>query len=111
MQLSAVGCECLYSPHPPHSFHSTHQVCTDTDLILSIDLRTVTIDALTFSSPFTLTATRDDYGDSSTHYCACRYSLITTDHVLRLFSGSTHYRRLYTHHSPLAIHDSLPTTH
>eukprot|EP00326_Haptolina_ericina_P015602 CAMPEP_0181197010 /NCGR_PEP_ID=MMETSP1096-20121128/15792_1 /TAXON_ID=156174 ORGANISM="Chrysochromulina ericina, Strain CCMP281" /NCGR_SAMPLE_ID=MMETSP1096 /ASSEMBLY_ACC=CAM_ASM_000453 /LENGTH=387 /DNA_ID=CAMNT_0023286851 /DNA_START=65 /DNA_END=1228 /DNA_ORIENTATION=- len=37
------------------------QVCTGSDVVLRINLYDVTLECLTFSSPFTITASRDDY--------------------------------------------------
>jgi len=39
----------------------SEQVCTTECTILSIDLKNVTYTDLSFSSPFTIVATRDDY--------------------------------------------------
>uniref|UniRef100_A0A7S4IXC9 Protein arginine N-methyltransferase domain-containing protein n=1 Tax=Odontella aurita TaxID=265563 RepID=A0A7S4IXC9_9STRA len=82
-------------------------VCTDAVPILSIDLKTCTVDDLSFSSAFKLTATRNDYIHALVAYFECGFTQI---HRPMGFSTSpfaryTHWKQtiFYVRDAPLTI--------
>jgi len=73
----------------------SEQVCTTECTILSIDLKNVTYTDLSFSSPFTIVATRDDYIHALVAHFDCTFSACHTHVALSTspHSPQTHWKQ------------------